>query len=78
MLQPRDNSCVILFGIPNYVVQFAEKVFTGDTLTECEIILDPSHGHTLPVNIVLKETFAALSVTGRRRELKFPDFTSTL
>ena len=66
MLKPRENSCVILFGIPNYVVQFAENVFRGDTLPECKFILDPSHGHTPPVNIVLKETFAALSVTGRK------------
>ena len=35
VLQPRQSSCVILFGIPNPVIAFADRLFQHDTLPEC-------------------------------------------
>ncbi len=65
VLQPRQSSCVILFGIPNHVVAFADTLFQHDILPECTFILDPSFGLSPPVDITLEENFAALDNDGK-------------
>ncbi len=65
MLQPKDESCIILFGIPNYVVEYAAGAFTKDILRECVVSLDPSFSQSPPVTITLNEQYTTLSGKGK-------------
>ncbi len=61
VFQPKQKSCIILFGIPNFIVE----VFKNDSLPECMFMLDPSYGQSPSVDIFFNETFPVMYSTGK-------------
>ncbi len=66
MFQPKQKSCIIFFGIPNFIVENAVEVFKNDSLPECMFMLDPSYSQSPSVDIIFNETFPVMHSTGKR------------
>ena len=70
VFQPKQKFCIILFGIPNFIVEYAAEIFTNDALQECMFMLDPSYGQSPSVDIFFKEMFSVMHSAGMMRNFK--------
>ncbi len=73
-LLPKEKSCIIVFGIPNYIVHYARETFLRDALKQCSFLIDITFGFTPPINISVIENHKITQNKGKvfkERSLQF-------